>query len=121
MLRRIMSVVVCGTISISATIAVAQQLTDAQYKAIMATKAQWDARMNKNGAYANLTNPHKAMAICIDWSKVQGDKIPDSPTMTNAGDDLASVKKGTMDSCVSIEKSYDCKCLLVDVDGRMAR
>ncbi len=121
MRRGIMSVVVCSTITLSATVAVAEQLTEAQYKAIMATKAQWDARMNKNGAYANLTNPHKAMAICIDWSKVQGDKIPDSPTMTNAGDDLASVKKGTMDSCVSLEKSYNCKCQLVDVDGKMAQ
>ena len=63
---RIASVALCGLFVLSAGVASAEQLTEAQYKSIMATKAQFDTR-NPSGGYAKLSNPHKALAAARAW------------------------------------------------------
>lgn len=107
-----------GTVSLSLLwqdAAAETQLTEGQYKSIMTSP--FIAR----GNYTKLDKPHKALAACIDWSKARGDKIADGPTVTLGGDDLAEIKAEVMRNCVGFEKEYNCKCQIVDVDGKLAQ
>lgn len=124
MLARFVSIALASVgLLLTANSAAAQQLTAAQYESVMDRKSAADARMRAGMGtpYSKLTNPYKALAARIDWSKVSGDKVPDSPMANVGGDDLEAVKKDVLASCSALEKSFNCKCVLVDVDGKQAQ
>jgi hypothetical protein len=90
------------------------QLTAAQYKSVMSSP------MIARGDYPKMTSKHKALAACIDWSKSSGDKVQVGPSASYGGDDLAEAKAEAMKNCQGLEKDFNCKCQLVDVDGKPA-
>ena len=113
-MRKVLLAAVVPLVGIVSLAAAETPLTPAQYKSVMSSF------MIARGDYGKLANPHKALAACIVWSKSKGDKLEVGPSATLGGDDLASIKQDVMKACVGFEKDYDCKCQLVDVDGKPA-
>ena len=91
------------------------QLTPAQYKSVMSSP------MIARGDYPKLASKHKALAACIDWSKSSGDKVHVGPSASVGGDDVTEAKAEAMKNCQGLEKDFNCKCQIVDIDGKPAQ
>lgn len=117
MTMRALSLPLCclGALFAAADAAGQTQLSASQYKSIMASP------MIARGDYAKMDSKHKALAACIDWSKVQGDRVPAVPSASYGGDNVDEVKAEAMKACAGLEKDFNCKCRLVDIDGKQAQ
>ncbi|MCW5770197.1 MAG: hypothetical protein KIT16_01075 [Rhodospirillaceae bacterium] len=61
---------------------------------------------------------NRALAYCVDWSKVRADMVPPGPAGMHAAADPRAAAGRALAECRRGDRGQPCECTLVDVNGR---
>ncbi len=78
------------------------------------------AQLGQQGGRYRAATGHKALAYCIDWSKVRADSVPLGPFAMHATPESESAAQTRALAACRERGAQGCTCTLVDVGGRNA-